>query len=59
MKGIYTGEIYKPKNKIINNFIDSINKSESFRTFLIKFTMEEFKNKIENAINKDEFREVF
>jgi hypothetical protein len=60
MKGIYTGEIYRAKNQKINNFINSIKQqSESFRTFLIKFTLEDYNNKIENVINKDEFRKVF
>ena len=60
MKGIYTGEIYNTKNQNINNFIDSIKQqSYSFRTFLIKFAVEDFNNKIENTINKDEFRKSF
>ena len=60
MKGIYTGEIYKAKNQKINNFINSIKQeSDSFRTFLIKFAVEDFNNKIENTINKDEFRKSF
>jgi hypothetical protein len=60
MKGIYTGEIYRAKNQKINNFINSIKQqSERFRTFLIKFTLEDYNNKIENVINKEEFRKVF
>ena len=60
MKGIYTGEIYTAKNQKINNFMNSIKQqSESFRTFLIKFTLDDFNNKIENAINKEEFRKAF
>ena len=60
MKGINTGEIYKTKNQNINNFIDSIKQqSDSFRTFLIKFAMEDFNNKIENAKNKEKFCNTF
>jgi hypothetical protein len=60
MKGIYTGEIYTAKNQKINNFMNSIKQqSESFRTFLIKFTLDDFNNKIENSINKEEFRKAF
>jgi hypothetical protein len=60
MKGIYTGEIYKSRNQTINNFINSIkHQSESFRTFLIKFTLEEFNNKINNTTNKDNFYDIF
>ena len=60
MKGIYTGEIYTARNQKINNFINSIKQqTESFRTFLINLTMEEFNNKIENAIDKEEFRKAF
>ena len=60
MKGIYTGEIYNTKNQNINNFIDSIKQqSESFRTFLIKFAMEDFNNKIKSTKNKDKFRKAF
>ena len=60
MKGISTGEIYKVKNQKINDFINSTKQqSDSFRTFLIKFAVEDFNNKIENAINKDEFRKSF
>ena len=60
MKGIYTGEIYTAKNQKINNFMNSIKQqSDSFRTFLIKFTLDDFNNKIENAINKEEFRKAF
>ena len=60
MKGIYTGEIYTAKNQKINNFINSFKQqSYSFRTFLIKFVVEDFNNKIENTINKDEFRKSF
>jgi len=60
MNSIYTGEIYRARNQTINNFINSIKRhSESFRTFLIKFTLEEFNNKINNTTNKDNFYEIF
>ena len=60
MKGISTGEIYKVKNQKINDFINSTKQqSDSFRTFLIKFAVEDFNNKIENTTNKDEFRKSF
>jgi uncharacterized protein YegP (UPF0339 family) len=60
MKGIYTGEIYNSRNQTINNFINSIKQqSESFRTFLIKLTIKDFNNKIDNTIYKEEFRKFF
>ena len=60
MKGISTGEIYKVKNQKINDFINSTKQqSDSFRTFLIKFAVGDFNNKIENTTNKDEFRKSF
>ena len=60
MKGIYTGEIYRARNQTINNFINSIKQQpESFRTFLIKFAIEDFDNKIKSTKNKDKFRKAF
>ena len=60
MKGIYTGEIYRARNQTINNFINSIKQQpESFRTFLIKFAIEDFENKIKSTKNKDKFRKAF
>ena len=60
MKGIYTGEIYRARNQTINNFINSIKQQpESFRTFLIKFAIEDFENKIKSTKNKDKFRKTF
>ena len=60
MQDIYEGKAYVSKNQKINNFIKSIKQqSESFRTFLIKFAVGDFNNKIENTINKDEFRKSF
>jgi hypothetical protein len=60
MKGIYTGEIYRARNQTINNFINSIKQqSESFRTFLIKFAIDEFNNKIKNIKKKEDFYDTF
>ena len=60
MEGTYTGKAYEAINQNIKNFINSINqKSESFRTFLVNYAITDFNNKIENTINKDEFRNVF
>ena len=60
MKGIYTGEIYRARNQTINNFINNVKQqSESFRTFLIKFTIQEFNNKINYTTNTDVFYEIF
>jgi hypothetical protein len=60
IENIYTGKFYYPKNQTLNNFINSLKKqSESFRTFLVKFAIDEFYNKIKNTTNKDDFYETF
>jgi hypothetical protein len=63
---IYTGNIYKTKNTDINAFINSLKQqSQSFRTFLIKFAMEDYKRKFDIVPDKDKtkfyttFREYF
>jgi hypothetical protein len=66
IEGIYTGNIYKTKNTKINEFINSLKQqSESFRTFLIKFAMEDYKRKFDSVPDKDKtsfyttFRDYF
>jgi hypothetical protein len=60
IEDIYTGNYYFPKNQKLNNFKNSPKKqSESFRTFLINFAIDEFNNKINNTTNKDDFYETF
>ncbi len=60
IENIYTGKFYYPKNQKLNNFINSLKKqSESFRTFLINFAIDEFNNKINNTTKKEDFYETF
>ena len=60
IEGIYTGSIYKTKNTDINAFINNIKpQSESFRTFLIKFAMEDYKRKYASATKKTAFYKTF
>jgi hypothetical protein len=60
IEGIYTGTIYTTKNNNINAFISNPKQqSESFRTFLIKFAIEDYKNKYAGATNKAIFYETF
>jgi uncharacterized protein YegP (UPF0339 family) len=60
IEGIYTGNIYKSKNTEINKFINSLKQqSESFRTFLIKFAMEDYKRKFDIATDKTKFYTIF
>jgi hypothetical protein len=60
IEGIYTGNIYKTKNYDINAFINSLKQqSQSFRTFLIKFAMEDYKRKFAGATNKATFYTTF
>jgi len=60
IENIYTGKYYFTKNQTLNNFINNPKKqSESFRTFLIKFAIDEFNNKIKNTTNIDDFYETF
>jgi len=60
IEGIYTGEKYKAKNSNITAFISSPKQqSESFRTFLINFAMQDYNNKINNVKNKDTFYSTF
>ena len=59
MQGIYTGESYHAKNEKIIGFIKQ--RTESFRSFLIKWAIEDFNNKINglNDTNKIKFLNFF
>jgi hypothetical protein len=60
IEGIYTGNIYNTKNIEINAFIKNIKQqSQSFRTFLIKFAMEDYKRKFAIATDKTIFYKYF
>jgi alpha-amylase/alpha-mannosidase (GH57 family) len=60
IEGIYTGHIYKSKNIKINEFINNPKQqSQSFRTFLIKFAMEDYKRKYTGATDKATFYTTF
>ena len=60
IESIYTGEIYETKNAEINAFINNIKKqSESFRTFLINFAMEDYNRKITAVTNQEVFYNTF
>jgi len=60
IEGIYTGHIYKSKNIKINEFINNPKQqSQSFRTFLIKFAMEDYKRKYAGATDKATFYTTF
>jgi hypothetical protein len=60
IEGIYTGNIYNKKNKDITAFVNNPKQqSQSFRTFLIKFAMEDYKRKFDSATNKTTFYTTF
>jgi translation elongation factor EF-1beta len=60
IEGIYTGTIYHTKNKDITAFVNNPKQqSQSFRTFLIKFAMEDYKRKFAGATNKPTFYTTF
>jgi asparagine N-glycosylation enzyme membrane subunit Stt3 len=60
IEGIYTGHIYKSIDIKINEFINNPKQqSQSFRTFLIKFAMEDYKRKYAVAKDKATFYTTF
>jgi len=60
IEGIYTGHIYKSIDIKINEFINNPKQqSQSFRTFLIKFAMEDYKRKYATTTNKTTFYKTF
>ena len=59
IEDIYTGKNYSIKNQKLNNFVNNPKKqSESFRTFLINFAIDEFNNKIKNNTKKKIFMKL-